>query len=357
MPSTATGQTGTTGTQLPSRTRATFESRLGFDFSEVRIHCDVDSQARAAQLHARAFTLGRDVYFGAGQFFPSTEAGRRLIAHELTHVVQQGAARMLDGMGSRVAPAMSSGALQVQRAPLPASAPSATPAATPPMAGYEVGENLTFLTGSGLSSVPAAVDRAIAQSKVLAPYVKGRSLASEQKAFTPMGYADFDRWCDANSACAPAPGTATTAFTSGDKSRFRLDADPEAGATIGTVLHEAIHLNSAGGTGISGLGADINEGVTEYFTRAVLAEQGLSPAARGATYSTELGIAEQLIAKYGESAVGRAYFGAPTEFVKAVRTDMERTLGMTTTDVMSALTSDSFGTWARFFAPPPGSTK
>jgi hypothetical protein len=80
------------GQPLPATERAFFESRLGSDFSGVRVHTDSRAAASARAVGARAYTVGRNVVFGAGQWAPRTERGRRLIAHELTHVVQQGKA-------------------------------------------------------------------------------------------------------------------------------------------------------------------------------------------------------------------------------------------------------------------------
>jgi hypothetical protein len=77
------------GVPLDSATRDYFEPRFGHDFSSVRIHHDAPAAAAAADVQARAFTLGRDVVFGAGEHNPGTDSGRRLLAHELTHVVQQ----------------------------------------------------------------------------------------------------------------------------------------------------------------------------------------------------------------------------------------------------------------------------
>jgi hypothetical protein len=74
------------------------ESRLGTDLAHVRIHTGARAAAAARALGARAFTLGPDVFFGAGQYAPETTAGLRLLAHELVHVVQQGPERC--GAGS-----------------------------------------------------------------------------------------------------------------------------------------------------------------------------------------------------------------------------------------------------------------
>ncbi len=77
------------GSPLPSETRSFMESRFGTDFSQVRIHTDSASVQMNRELSAQAFTHGRDVYFGAGKFDPSSDSGKHLLAHELTHVVQQ----------------------------------------------------------------------------------------------------------------------------------------------------------------------------------------------------------------------------------------------------------------------------
>ena len=84
------GTTGSPGRPLPPSERRFFEPRLGFDFSGVRVHTDSAAAASASAVGARAYTVGRDVVFGSGQWSPGTTEGRRLIAHELTHVVQQG---------------------------------------------------------------------------------------------------------------------------------------------------------------------------------------------------------------------------------------------------------------------------
>ena len=78
-----------TSSRLDTDTKDFMESRLGYDFSEVRIHADQRDAESAEMLNALAFTVGRDIGFGSGQFSPSTLHGRRLLAHELTHIIQQ----------------------------------------------------------------------------------------------------------------------------------------------------------------------------------------------------------------------------------------------------------------------------
>jgi hypothetical protein len=77
------------GRPLDRETRRYMESRIGFDFSKVRIHTDSRAAASTKSLNARAYTVGNNIVFGPGRFAPNTTRGRRLLAHELTHTVQQ----------------------------------------------------------------------------------------------------------------------------------------------------------------------------------------------------------------------------------------------------------------------------
>jgi Domain of unknown function (DUF4157) len=77
------------GQPLPSTLRAYFEPRFGHDFGRVRIHIGTQAAEAARSINAQAFTVGRDVAFAAGQYSPETGAGKGLLAHELTHVIQQ----------------------------------------------------------------------------------------------------------------------------------------------------------------------------------------------------------------------------------------------------------------------------
>jgi Domain of unknown function (DUF4157) len=77
------------GGPLPREVRSYFEPRFGHDFSRVRVHADSDAADGARAVRARAYTVGRDIVFGSGEYAPATIGGKRLLAHELTHVVQQ----------------------------------------------------------------------------------------------------------------------------------------------------------------------------------------------------------------------------------------------------------------------------
>lgn len=79
------------GTPLDGATRGYMEPRFGRAFAQVRVHTDERAAASARAVGAVAYTVGSDIVFGGGQYAPATPAGRRLLAHELTHVVQQAA--------------------------------------------------------------------------------------------------------------------------------------------------------------------------------------------------------------------------------------------------------------------------
>lgn len=80
------------GDRLPDESRSFMESRFGANFSNVNIHTGNQAGILNRKLNAQAFTHGNDVYFGEGKYEPESRQGRHLLAHELTHVVQQGAA-------------------------------------------------------------------------------------------------------------------------------------------------------------------------------------------------------------------------------------------------------------------------
>jgi hypothetical protein len=79
------------GRALPASTRAFFEPRFEADFSAVRVHTDERANATAKSIGAKAFTHGRDIAFASGQYSPASSEGQHLLAHELTHTIQQAA--------------------------------------------------------------------------------------------------------------------------------------------------------------------------------------------------------------------------------------------------------------------------
>ena len=105
------------GSSLPPDVRGFMEPRFGFDFGRVRVHTDARADAAARSINARAYTLNDSIVFGAGTYAPETREGRRLLAHELAHVVQQQESSVQRSI--------------VQRDPAPAAAPAAAPVPSP----------------------------------------------------------------------------------------------------------------------------------------------------------------------------------------------------------------------------------
>ena len=109
------------GRPLSNSTRAFFEPRFGVDFSQVRVHTDSRAAETAKSINARAFTVARDIAFSGGQFAPESQDGRRLLAHELTHVVQQNGHQL---QRARTTLQNTSEASSLSRTPTPYVSPS-----------------------------------------------------------------------------------------------------------------------------------------------------------------------------------------------------------------------------------------
>ncbi len=115
------------GQPLPDSARNFFEPRLGADLSAVRVHTDSQAARSADAVQAKAYTVGSNIAFAAGEYAPQSESGKGLLAHELVHVVQQN--RSGGVADSKTAPDLKQTSADVQRQPAPA-APT-TPNAIP----------------------------------------------------------------------------------------------------------------------------------------------------------------------------------------------------------------------------------
>lgn len=133
------------GRPLPDTDQGFFEPRFGRDFSQVRVHTGPAAGEAARSVGALAYTMGSDVVFGEGQYRPGTEGGRKLLAHELAHVIQQGQKG-----------AASTPSLQRQQPADPGPALTDCPIATrPPVFG---GTDLVFPVGSPTLTPTAAAN-------------------------------------------------------------------------------------------------------------------------------------------------------------------------------------------------------
>lgn len=113
---TALSNQSTRGSPLPTDTRRQMETSMGASFSNVRIHTGQQSHEASAAIGAKAFTTGRHIHFAQNQYNPNTTQGRHLLAHELTHTVQQGASPANEGRAPPVE--ASSSANVIQRSPV-----------------------------------------------------------------------------------------------------------------------------------------------------------------------------------------------------------------------------------------------
>jgi Domain of unknown function (DUF4157) len=261
------------GNPIDSGTADFMEARFGHSFSRVRIHNNSAAHNAASALNARAFALGEHIVFGAGQYAPRTRAGMSLLAHELTHVVQE------------------------------SGNPSPALHCAPTLSGRKPGE----LIGEDIAS---DIDKALAESS-LAKYIKKTAsghLHVEFKETFAKNLAENEKAFGSKSSAKNDSGQVVKGFTDLKSGEIHL---VERLANIEGALHETVHLNSklSSREGVSAFqddfGHTLEEGVTQYFTNKVLAEQKL-PA--GVAYPEQLKLANQLISALGEDLIIAAYF-------------------------------------------------
>ncbi|MEW5930936.1 MAG: DUF4157 domain-containing protein [Gemmatimonadota bacterium] len=215
------------GQALDGGVRAQMEGAMGADFSGVRVHTDSRADALSQALGARAFTTGRDVFFRQGEYSPGSAGGRRLVAHELTHVVQQSGApvqrsltlgpaddafeREADGVASAVADGLEAGVEHgddggtVRMSPA-SSAPLQAPASSPFLLNEPAGRQAAQPTapvparqgapadrGAGAMPTRAEVEalqgRAVARLQAVTGFVRD---ARQQVAYLRGFYGRFD---------------------------------------------------------------------------------------------------------------------------------------------------------------------
>ncbi len=168
---------GSHGQPLNSATRAFMEPRFGADFSNVRVHTDAKAAESAKAVNALAYTVGNNVVFGQGRFSPQTEAGQKLLAHELAHTVQQ-TPMSLKRQGSGI---------QTKACSPPADLPC-TVDTTP--AGPEKSESILF--GPSSAKVPPLIEKRIPG------FVESVLEDKPNSIFKVDGYASLDGDCNFN---------------------------------------------------------------------------------------------------------------------------------------------------------------
>jgi len=270
------------GHPIEPSTRTRMESRFQFDFSRVRIHRDDGAQETASALSARAFTLGSHVAFGKGQYAPETPAGERLLAHELTHVVQQS----------------QSATPILQRDPL----------------------NPKELFGD---SDAAVVDNAVAASPV-AQYIPKKALKTIAGNYEYSSPATFEKHFREYGKSQELSTDEVGGFVNRKsakpiqlRSSGTVDRKFVRGSNLEAAVHETIHINSKE-TFAGSFGHSANEGVTQHFTEQVL-------RGPGAAYPGELAFARGLIKAIGpdgEREVAESFFSGKTDLYDRIQKAM-----------------------------------
>jgi hypothetical protein len=182
------------GEPLPASVRAFFEPRFGHDLAGVRVHADPEAGRLAETLHAHAFARGQHVVFAPGRYQPDTPAGRRLLAHELTHTLQQrqgAVSPVADTVQRRAAPSIAGTAMSLQAPeaagpdlidPSPAAdtepdagPPPAPEAAPPPVAGGQAPATppAAGAAAAGEAGAPPATGAGAAGPPPTAPATEG----------------------------------------------------------------------------------------------------------------------------------------------------------------------------------------
>lgn len=288
------------GRPLDSGVRHTMEQRFGHDFSHVRVH---DGAPRGVS----ALTQGRDVAFGAGKYDPASERGRRLIAHELAHVVQQSRGVRKEGGGrvddhlEREADRASDAALAGRHAAITAtSAPAVQYKKDDPKVKHTTGKQVdTYLNAS-----------TFIKTYIEAKFKKGIKAEGHVHIHTPdefikawVKYALGRRNPDTGKLFTEAEARAwelsTEAFRDGTEIHLHESRGDSTAA-----IHESIHLFQDDAFS-SKVGHNAKEGATEYFTRMICAEQKIKSEDY---YSDQHKSIQKLVKLTTKETLAAAYF-------------------------------------------------
>jgi Domain of unknown function (DUF4157) len=265
------------GTPLEPPLRQEMERRFAHDFSQVRVHSGPAADQSTRDVSANAYTVGHDIAFAAGRYAPQTHQGRRLIAHELTHVVQQSG-----NAGTSVGRSNDKRDLSPVSLPIIQRQPEGEPARkTLKSEGVDVKDPVAESTAS-------IIDRVVARNEKLAPYIGDRlkggfKIAEKGKFVHDSSDGNFDaayrKAYELSSADTVSKDT--KGFFDPRTSEIHLRPDAE----FGTALHESVHrLASPALYNVylqkalrisTDLVETLKEGVTAFFTDSILADEKL----------------------------------------------------------------------------------
>jgi hypothetical protein len=265
------------GQPIADNVRAPVERATGVNLSGVRVHDNAEADTLNRSLSARAFTTGSDIFFKSGEYNPGSTEGQKLLAHELTHVVQQTG-------GNEV----------VQRAVTHTTGKQVDTYlnASPFIKTYVEAKFKAGTKAEGHVHIHTPAEFVKAWVK----YSMGRKNPDTGKVFTEE---EAKKW---------EPNV--NAFRDGTEIHVHQDR-----GETGTAIHESIHLFGSDSYRDK-LGFNANEGTTEYFTRMVCAEQKI---ARGSFYVSERKSIEKLVTVTTKETLAAAFFqGKVDDLEKAV---------------------------------------
>jgi hypothetical protein len=274
------------GRPLEPALRQDMEQRFGHDFSRVRVHANAAAEQSAREVNANAYTVGRNMVFGEGRFAPATREGQWLIAHELTHVVQQsgnGGTGVAQGNDKRGLPSNSPPTL-IQRQPddPPKKDPPQKQTAQKTLKSEKV--DVTDLVGKNTATI---IDEVLARNQKLAPYIGdkltgGFKIAEKGKFIHDSTDGNFDdayrKAYDLNSSNTVPKDV--KGFV--DPKTSEIHVRPS--AQFGTALHESVHRLASPALYRSYLRTAkistdmvevLKEGITAFFTDSILKDEGL----------------------------------------------------------------------------------
>ena len=343
------GQQGS-GQPLESNAQGEMEAAFGQDFSNVRVHTGSESEALNKDVQAKAFTTGQDIFFGSGNYAPGSADGKELLAHELTHVVQQGSAPAASAGPSRVT--SPDDASEVEAAKVAESVMQQGQVARE---GEEEEEVMMAREGEEEEVMMARQGEEIAQTAQKLGYKigsKGSKIILEGafegrifdvSAITVVNAAQMqkewdDRYSvgsyDGSNGQAEGPDGPLEGFEDPDTHDIFINKDDQA---VDTVPHELLHRHENGAV-VAVMGANANEGVTEYLTQKAVSGFGFTPSS---SYPQELKIAQKLANLVGDTAVETAYFDGD---VGAIKESVDGAKGLGVFDeIVDAMMNDDYG--------------
>lgn len=336
------------GQPLDAGAKSRMGAAFGHDFSNVRVHTNSRATELSDQLQARAFTVGSDVAFGAGEYQPGTLIGDALIAHELAHVVQQQAAA---ATAPRTKTETDGGAQETEADEAAVSVVASL------HAGFNTQRPKSTLVRSlrlqscsscskpqqikvprGASVTAEQADQLLANDPVIYPRIKDRVVKGRKAVGHTTELGSLDYVAKATEVAGEGSKIEEVGiemmnaggFADVDKGEIylhRKDADMmdvlrngrstpipvPPGATPVTIVHETVHLYQSRAWN-SGVGHWANEGTTEYFTRRVLSKQE-NPEVEGGegvfqrdSYEEEYGAVKCLVNEANDELLADAYF-------------------------------------------------